>query len=329
MAKVDQNDRLLAGTLPDDPHEGAPMAADVPEIVTVRDGLSAAMSRAFAPRRSQQMTSTDSRIDAATGGLRAGKVWLIGAFTSWGKSNLAIAIADENMAQGKNVLIVSSEDDEATYFDRLLCRRSRVNASSLRDNCLTPAERDAITETVRRGERKPFFINGIGRTIESLAPQVKRAIVELDIHLCLFDYVQTFQTSKKSQDRRAEVEHTARVLTDVIKTVKPGGIAGVILAQLTPRTGDSAPDMFSVRESNGLAMAAEVVLIGYQSKKEIPELGIMPGDRLLRIEKAKGGVPGATLKMDWDPRSACFNRREERAPKRDESDPFAGSFEDR
>ncbi len=125
----DLNDKHQANELPADPGLGAtPMASEVPRIRTVAELLHGGQARANSKLTRAMCTTGHYRVDDATGGLKPGFVWVFGADTNWGKSSFLIMLADENIKANRRVLIVSAEDDEKLYGDRLLVRRSRVNA---------------------------------------------------------------------------------------------------------------------------------------------------------------------------------------------------------
>lgn len=303
----DENDKLRAGVLPEDPFEGDTMSDDVPRILTVRDLLHGAFTRANSANRQVYGTSGHYRIDEATGGLRPGDVWLCGADTSWGKSSFAVMLADENIKRGKRVLIVSAEDSEATYGDRLLRRRSGVPAERMRQRRLTAEDRDSIAAVLAKSEPLPVFIDARGRPVEWLAPRCKRAITEHGIDVVVFDYVGAFVGKLKQQDRRNMVHYVARVLTDVAKTAKAGGIAGVILSQLTHSDEESIPGKYAIRDSKDLTQMSEITLIGFLAPRDIPEKGIAKGDRCVKLAKVKEGPAGALVRMAWNSATASFD----------------------
>lgn len=303
----DENDKLRTRQLPADPFDGETVSEDVTRILTVRDLLQGSLSRATSPDERVHCTSGHCRIDEATGGLRPGDVWLVGADTSWGKSSFAVMLADENIKRRKRVLIVSAEDSEATYGDRLLRRRSGVSAEHMRHRRLTAADHDAMADVVRLGEALPVFIDARGKPVEWLAPRCKRAIVEHAIDVVVFDYVGAFVGKLQSQDRRNMVHYIARVLTDIAKTAKPGGIAGVILSQLTHSDEEAIPGKYAIRDSKDLTQMSEVTLIGFLAPRDVPEKGITKGDRCIKLAKVKEGPAGGQVRMAWNDVTASFD----------------------
>jgi replicative DNA helicase len=314
--KRDENDRLKDGTLPNDPGDDSRVvSADVPRVLTVRDLTEGALLRATTTARGGGCTSGHYKIDQITGGLKPGFVWVVGASTSWGKSSLLVMVADENLKLGKRVLIVSAEDSEHVYGDRLMARRARVSADNMRRGNLTSEERDRMQEVVRCAEDAPVFLDARGKPIEWLAPRIKRLIVEHNIDVVAYDYLQAFDNQERQQDRRNQITYIARVLTDTAKTARPGGIAGILFSQITEDKTKAHPDKNSIRESRDVSNAAEVVLLGFTPTKPIDDKDGRPlvaaDQRCIFVDKCKDGPRGALLPLDWDENSACFNTTED------------------
>lgn len=308
MSKVDQNDLLRQGKLPDDPFSDGPTVSDdAPRILTEQDLLQSAAKRSRSVERNVYGTTGHYQLDAITGGLRPGDVWLVGADTSWGKSSFAISVFDECSKRGKRVLIVSAEDSEQTYGDRLMCRRSRVPAQALRDRRLSTAHHQAIAQVINSARPNPVFIDARGRSVEWLVPQCKRAVKEHRIDCIIFDYVGAFAAKLGKQDRRNEVTYIARCLTDVAKTAVPGGVCGILLSQLTIADEGGVPGKYAFRDSKDLVQMSEVALIGYMAPKDEPAHGVSSGDRIMKVVKCKQGASGKKVVMRWDPVVACFD----------------------
>lgn len=304
----DLNDRHRKGSLPIDPAEGAtPMAFDVPRTLTVSDLLRDSEQRLSQPRSALAGTTGHHAIDRATGGFEQGSVWVFGAETNWGKSSWLVMIADENIRAGRRVLIVSAEDDQKLYGDRLLIRRSRVCAERFKAKQLQPDERDRIRDVVKAGEDKPVFFDARGHSVEWVAARCKELIKEYAIDVVAFDYLQAFDSDKRHQDRRNQVSYTARALTDVAKL---SNISGIIFSQITITEGKAYPDKHSIKESRDVGNAAEIVVMGFTAAKQILRRDgtalIEAGERALNLDKNKAGRKGM-FPVKWDDKSACFD----------------------
>lgn len=308
MSSLDDNDQLQAGTLPTDPRSGThQVSSEVPRALTVGDLLRDSEQRLLTPRAALGCTTGHYAIDRATGGLERGSVWVFGAETNWGKSSWLVMMADENIRAGRRVLIVSAEDDQKLYGDRLLIRRSRVCAERFKAKRLQPDERDKIREVVKAGEDSPVFFDARGRSVEWVASRTKELVREYAIDVVAFDYLQAFDSDKRHQDRRNQVSYIARALTDVAKMAN---ISGVIFSQVTIVEGRAYPDKHSIKESKDVGNAAEIVVMGFTPVKQILRRDGSPlveaGERALNLDKNKSGAKGM-FPIKWDSKSACFD----------------------
>ena len=305
----DEADMHKAGTLPVDPRHGTkPVAQRVPRVLTVADLLSGARQRAFSTEATDICTTGHYRLDAITGGLRKGFTWLFGADTSFGKSVWLISVADENIKVGKRVLIVSSEDTEEIYGDRLMVRRAGVNATRFRDRKLTREEAARVVAAEFAAQPVPVFIDARRWCVEDLVPHLKAVIVEQRIDVVAFDYVQEFRSKIRWQDERVKYREIASVLRHVAKDQK---IAALLFSQLTMTENTKIPTRANIRECRDIANASEVILIGFEPDKpiEVPDrVTIKAGTKCLFIDKVKNGPRGSKLPLEWDADTASFRR---------------------
>jgi predicted ATP-dependent serine protease len=100
----------------------------------------------------------------------------------------------------------------------------------------------------------------------------------------MVDYLQCISTERATPDRRAEINHIARTLTDVIKTC---GCAGILSSQLTGE---------DIRESRDVEHAVEVVLIGRKNESAMQ----------LFVKKNKCGPKDVVIDLEWDDLNGSF-----------------------
>lgn len=327
---MDENEKHMAGVLPSDPFADAkPVNAKAKEIeesrvkvITERELLLGAAKRAHTPREQNALTTGHYELDDHTaGGFRPGFVWVMGADTNWGKSSWGTAVADENIDRGKRVLIVSAEDEESIYGDRLMLRRSRVSAKRLFRSQLTREESALVNEIANQGRDAPVYVSVIGKPFERVVDNIQKIIKLEGIQLVVIDYLQRLNTNKRTKDRRQEINYVTGIATDCIKL---SGVAGLILSQITvdPKH-QKPPGKYSIRESQDVSNGAEVVALGFTPEKDIEgedpgrdakghqlqrEVLFAAGQRYMLLAKNKTGPKDIFMEMDWDEHSACFNR---------------------
>lgn len=280
-------------------------------VVSVGDILSGVLNRAANPTTEKGAISGHAIIDKYLGTFRRGRVTVVGAATSWGKSSFSVMTSDESMKIGKTVLLISGEDGEDTYGQRLMTRRARISSMKLRDGESTPDDLDKMTAELAAAEHKPFFLNGIGKPAEMLAAAIKDISAEIQIDLIIVDYLQAFTCSKRCQDRRNEITHIARCFTDAIKAANS---AGLVFSQIRRLEDNERPTMHDLKESGDVENMAEHVLMGFQTKSADPNRrGQDEIERFMVIEKNKDGPKIAIpLKMNFNEFSASFDAMDAR-----------------
>lgn len=250
--------------------------------------MALALEGARAPRASGVYSGL-AELDRVTGGIRPGHVWAVGAPTNWGKSSLLLAVLDHNIeVHGARSLLVTCEDAPELLGSRLLARRAGLDGLAVRDGRLTRDDVARATEVVAAaGERgpAPILIDGRGQSVETIAGQIRSVVAQHGCHLVLVDYLQCIRTERVCDNRRAEINHVARTLTDAIKT---SGAGGILASQLTGE---------DLRESRDVEHAAEVVLIGRKEEN---------GDMALMVKKNKTGPRGGVTALTLDARTGAL-----------------------
>ena len=301
----DENDKAVAGELPEDPEEGTRVIDDGPRLVNVHDLLNGSLQRALKPRQKRGGTTGNRRLDQITGGLRGGFTWVMAAETSFGKSSWAVSLADQNLKSGGHVLIISTEDAPGIYGDRLLARRGKINAKRLRDGEITQDERNRAVEVVQRAEKEPIYLNAIGKPVEWVLKHLPIMVREYAIDIVIVDYLQEMKAEKRYQDRRLEL---AAIAGDLRASIKSLGVCGILLSQITKKADGGPPNKYSIRDSQDVANGAEVVVLGYEIATQFTdERGNewKAGTKVLKVDKNKTG-PKGTVPMTWDAEIAAF-----------------------
>ena len=293
-------------------------------VISVASLLSDSYSRVTAAKPERGAPSGCNRIDAMIGGFRRGMVTVLAAQTSWGKSSFALMASDVGMRAGKRVLLISCEDPPATYGDRLMARRARVNAMAIRDRDVRPNDYSRMTDAITNGEREPFFLNGIGKPVEYLAGAIRGICAEHGTDLVIFDYIQASSCTKRCQDRRNEITHIARTVIDAIKE---SNAAGLVFSQLKRMEEGHQPTMHDIKESGDVENMAEHILIGW---KWIDKANNNIVRRKITLDKNKDGpLFDQPIELPFDEVTASF--RADPIPLKDpgQAQPEEGNWYDR
>lgn len=281
-------------------------SANPAKVLQLRQALADEMGRMLGGPRARGCATGSVALDKATGGLRPGDVWAVGAPTNWGKSSYLCSLFRAAVAQGLRMLIVSGEDPVGLYAQRLITGWTAVSAWRAREGVLWADERAQVSSGLTGVPDFPFFIDAVGRSTEAIAADIRSTLACADVPgsswIVAVDYLQAFKSQLKHQDRRIEVTYCARQFTDAIKRA---GAAGVLFSQVTMVEGK--PKM---READDIINAAEVGLYGQREKSaQLDHDGRKQGlheERSFMVAKIKNGPSGFTVPLSWDAHSAAF-----------------------
>lgn len=275
-------------------------------VRTLAAMLGGVQARASTSRPSRGVPCGVEHIDVLLGGFRPQRVTVLGASTSWGKSSFACMVTDVGLRAGARILLISGEDAEDMYGQRLMARRSGINAIRLRDGGpFTPDDHRRMAQVVNDAEDEPYFLSGIDKPVEYLAKAIGGVVEETSADLVIVDYIQAFSTTKKCQDRRNEVTHIFRTFASAIKA---SGASGLILSQLRRLEENERPGIHDLKESGDVENGAEHVLLGFTVVDKARE-GQPPPERrrFLAVAKNKDGpVVEEPIAMPFNPVTASF-----------------------
>ena len=261
---------------------------------SMREILEGVYARVTGPTPARGVPCGHDRIDYFLAGFRRQRVCWLGAETSWGKSSFAIMTLLAGEAAKKKTVLITTEDGEDMYGQRFMAARARINALAIRDHETTGDDQKRMIDAINAAQHLPFFYHAVGKSIEAIAGDIKLIGEEHRPDLYIIDYLQAISTSKATQDRRNEITHIARTMTDAVKAANG---AGLFFSQLRRLENGKRPDMHSFKESGDIENMAEHVLIGYESD----------GKRYLSIEKNKDGPKyRSPIEMPFDEVTASF-----------------------
>ena len=321
MSKTqDENDKLKAGSLNPNPEVGTKAVVqplrkgeEQPRVLSVRQILEAAATRARDDSAPSACTTGHILLDELTGGIAPGDGWVFGAASSWGKSSWLVSVADENIQNGRRVLIVSNEDSESIYGNRLLARRSGVSAWRLKNRKTNQDDDEKMEETIRNAEKLPVFLDARGKSAEWTALAASQIAKAEEIDLVCYDYLQEFSTEKPDENHRLTVKRIAATLRTPIARLEK---ASILFSQLTfdATVKRAHPDRDMIRDCRDVANAATVILLGYTPEKDVgdreksPETFVPAGKKAIWVDKVKEGAAKYAIGLDWDEECACFKR---------------------
>lgn len=121
-----------------------PTPERAPDPVSIMRRLRAGGPKTFIPVR------FSPTLQSLTGGMQPGHLWVIGGFSSTGKSAVAVNFLVDVLSAGKSAMVISPEMTQEQYIIRLLSALSMVPQRHIRDRLPTDLD---TAERLRRAEQ--------------------------------------------------------------------------------------------------------------------------------------------------------------------------------
>lgn len=248
-------------------------------------------------------------LDNQLSGLIGGKMYLLGARPSMGKSALAQQIA-EYIAQNKQVLFFSLEMSTKEYTSRSVYRRSGFNQEYLtrgsdRKDEILEAFAKAGTEL---GNLKLHIIddsNATLKTIEKNILQCKQQFGSCD--LVVIDYLQLMEpVDKRITDDYKIVTDNSQGLKRLARKYDIPILALCQLSRNLEGRADKRPILADLRDSGSLEQDADVVMFLYRDEIYNPTNPHSRGKADLIIAKNRAGKRGVVIRFIFDSTKVKF-----------------------
>lgn len=250
---------------------------------------------------------------ALGGGLKPGKVGVIAARPSVGKTSLGASLATTFAGAGKPALILSMEMTGGELVDRMVASAGGLDLQGITRGTADAAQLANAGELVR-GLR--IFIDDTPALsllqIRAKARQVQR---QHGLGLCIVDHVQLARGDENARSRHHAIESVSRGLKALAKEL---GISILVLSQLNRASlarGDGEPTLSDLKESGSLEEDADFVLLLHPRERmsdgSTLVVGILAKNRQGRRGRIALRFEGATQR--WSESTADVSRRKDTA----------------
>lgn len=242
------------------------------------------------------------------GGLQKGKIYILGARPSMGKSAFAMNIA-EHVALTYNVLFISLEMSRKEYAQRLMFGRAGVDVNTINTGRISDAE-------IEKVKSQKEYLDSLKLFIETRTPcrvsDIELAMINIistrgSCDLVIVDYLQLLTPNSKSgKNREVEVAEMSRELKSL--AVKYN-VPIIVLSQLSralEAREDKRPMLSDLRESGAIEQDADVVMFVYRDEWYHPDDPASRGKGEILIRKNRGGVNNRDVEMCWQPSKVRF-----------------------
>lgn len=193
-------------------------------------------------------------LDQAIRGLPQGKVTILAARTTEGKTSLGIQIAANLADCGKTVAYITLEDDRESLVERLYCQMARVDHGRLLAGQLSALEHPAMPRVFE--QLRLLVLDNYGYNMRELETVMASLAPPPDV--VFVDYAQMIDQAQ----RETEYEAISRFVRDVKVFAERHRIAVVLLSQIN-RVGarDGRPQLHHLASCGRLEQVANLVLL--------------------------------------------------------------------
>lgn len=180
-------------------------------------------------------------------------LWMIGGYTSNGKSSLLAQIVADGCEEGIKPLIFSLEDSRNEKTMKLISNIADISQRDLMTGEIEGRERDIrkAEEIIRQWS--PIIYDDV-YTIDEIRLKAKKHKMQDDINMICIDYVQNIQGPgdlyQTMRDASIQMDHMKKELQCTV----------IALSQITNDSAKTKSDLIALKGAGELASAADIVL---------------------------------------------------------------------
>lgn len=247
------------------------LAGNLPSGGTVSgtDALCGFYARLVGGEVQPVVTSGFPRLDRALC-IAGGKLIVIGARPSVGKSALLLHLAMNALDAGRRVLLVSLEMSADEVVGRMAARQSGVPVQAISTHSLSETQLGRVVEgfSLLPGDR--FSVCTTARTAQDVRREALRMRADGGLDLIVVDYLQLLDAGRKTSNRAEAVGVISRTLKLLAVELNIPVLTASQLNRASER--NDAPRLSDLRESGTIEQDADAVLLLHATnEKENPE----------------------------------------------------------
>jgi len=204
-------------------------------------------------------------LDSRFGGLEPSDLWILAARPAMGKTTLAMNIAYNVAAQGKEVLIFSLEMSKEQLTKRLVSSASSIPYSALRTGDLYENSWPKLSAGIAKLKgKKIHIVDFAGIDVNHALAIARKFARNGNLGLIVIDYLQLM--TAKSESRFDEVSQVSRKLKAMAKTIGCPVLALSQLSREVEKRNPPIPNNSDLRESGQIEQDADIITFIYREE---------------------------------------------------------------
>lgn len=235
--------------------------------------------------------------------IKGGKLILIGARPSMGKSSFAFQIAKNIVDIEKGCVgIISAEMVAEEVYGRVASNDTQITIDKIEKGKLNQIEEKKVLESISKYADKIIIPNGSRFHISKIKSLARKWRNKHGIKALIVDYIQ--RCSGTGDNRTQEIGDISFGLKEIAMELNIPVIALSQLGRVVEQRANKEPMLSDLKESGDLEQDADIVLFLYRpgfylSEKEMEEKNISEGYTIVKCSKNRQGKAPFTIKMDF------------------------------
>lgn len=210
-------------------------------------------------------------LDAATNGLKRGRLYVVGARPSVGKTVFGLNAALKCALQKLPVLYVNREMEKVDLLKRMAANLSGIDLSLMESGSIAPEDWEKVTDMMAEMNTLPIHITNTARTPAAIRAKAVEIQEQHGLGLVVVDYLQRMTAGEKFKSRDEEIGHISMAIKDMAMDLR---VPVVLLSQLNRSASNTRPNMAMLRESGNIEQDADVIVLLHA-----PDMEDVPGAR--------------------------------------------------
>ncbi len=213
-------------------------------------------------------------LDDVLGGFHRSDMIVLAARPGFGKSTLALNAALNAARDGATVGIFSLEMGINQIAHRMAAAHTRINIQSIRNDTLTAAERDRLSDAYGYlGDMKIYVDDSALTTVSQMRSKARRLKMQVGLDFVIVDYMQLISGSSSGREanRVQEVSEISRHLKAIARDLNVPVLACSQLSRAVEHRRSHEPRLADLRESGSIEQDADVVMFIHRDDKNMSE----------------------------------------------------------
>jgi replicative DNA helicase len=247
--------------------------------------------------------------EALGGGLKPGKVIVLAARPSVGKTSLAAQIGLNVASLGQRVLMLSQEMQAGDLVDRAIANLGRVHLDRLTTGQFAEDDWMAISQASESATKLAMFVDDQpALTLLDIRAKARRVQQDGGLALLIVDYLQLCASTGNVERRHHQIEQISRGMKALAKEL---GVCVLLLSQLNRGGAAGEPELDHLKESGAIEEDADTVVLlhpmGHEADGALLVLAKIPKNRQGRRGRLALSLHGKTQR--WAQSSGNVSRR--------------------